>query len=772
MPMITRLVLKNWKTHEDTTLDFTRGTNVLVGVMGAGKTAVLEAITYALFGTTPSVKQRRVKTTDLIMNRPNEKKEAEVELFFGWRGKDYSVKRVLKRKGSNEAELRESGKLVMGPQPEKVNEEVERVLKIDYDVFYRAVYSEQNQIDYFLNLQKGERKKQMDQLLGIDRFENARANVGSMKNTLKKLREEKEKQAKQASIQELREKKKVAEKRIAEAAERAFRASAAAEKAFERQKQNREVLDSLEKKKRDYEEHKDERTRLQARLNDVSEQLEKSSGAEGLSEEKLNKQVSGVADKKKAIEAKARELEEGLGRALSEKAGLESQLKSLKQENESRERLVKKIQELEQCHGSFKQAAGELEAVKGELEENKRKQAELGARAAEAEKALGELEKAGAKCPVCDRELTEEHRKRTAEEKKKEKRGLEEKALNAKQEEEGLRKGAAGLEEAVSELRLLKRQLEEYGEARPEENVEKNLNACSVAVEEKKRLLAGLREELGEQAEKKSGLEKKLLLAKGLRELKEKKELLSKGLADAEKKLAAIKFEPSELERVREEAGKAEKEKISAEAEARVAVTEKKGAEEALKEYSRELEAAEKLGKEVEEYAALEQQLSLFQNSLVQTQAALREELVQAINFTMAEVWPVVYPYGDYSEAVLKATEEDYFLELKSPSGWVPVEGVASGGERSCAALSLRIAFALVLVPNLKWIVLDEPTHNLDEQGIKALISVMQDRLPELVEQVFVITHEEQLKEAADSTVYRFERKKELEEATSVARLS
>jgi len=126
----------------------------------------------------------------------------------------------------------------------------------------------------------------------------------------------------------------------------------------------------------------------------------------------------------------------------------------------------------------------------------------------------------------------------------------------------------------------------------------------------------------------------------------------------------------------------------------------------------------------------------------------------------------VIYPYGDFSGARLEPLEKDYSLELEANGKWVPVEGFASGGERACAVLAMRVALAMVLVPNLKWLILDEPTHNLDEQGIRSLITVLRDRLPEIVDQVFVITHDENMKEAASGKLYRLERKKEAFEPT------
>jgi len=99
----------------------------------------------------------------------------------------------------------------------------------------------------------------------------------------------------------------------------------------------------------------------------------------------------------------------------------------------------------------------------------------------------------------------------------------------------------------------------------------------------------------------------------------------------------------------------------------------------------------------------------------------------------------------------------------------VNVEGVTSGGERSTASLTLRIALSLVLTQNLSWLVLDEPTHNLDKQAIKELATTLREHLPEIVDQIFIITHEPELEKAASSYLYILERNKEKDEPTKVA---
>ena len=81
----------------------------------------------------------------------------------------------------------------------------------------------------------------------------------------------------------------------------------------------------------------------------------------------------------------------------------------------------------------------------------------------------------------------------------------------------------------------------------------------------------------------------------------------------------------------------------------------------------------------------------------------------------MSIIWPKLYAYGDYVSARLRASD-DYILEVQTLTGdWIRVEGFLSGGERACAALSIRISIALILTKDLGLLILDEPTH-LDEK--------------------------------------------------------
>lgn len=190
--MISRLVLDNWKTHKHSELSFGKGTNVLVGVMGSGKTAVTDAISFCLFGTFPALQSRRVSLDEIVMAKPETAERAKLLLEFDYEKKNYSVERtVSKGKKVNEAKLYCEGRLIAGPKVGDVNEKIEEILEVTFDLFSRAVYSEQNQIDFFLRLSPSERKEKFDELLEINKYETARSNSVTAAGRIKRTAEDK-----------------------------------------------------------------------------------------------------------------------------------------------------------------------------------------------------------------------------------------------------------------------------------------------------------------------------------------------------------------------------------------------------------------------------------------------------------------------------------------------------------------------------------------------------------------------------------------------------
>ena len=128
--MITKLILKNWKSHEESELEFSPGTNGLVGIVGSGKTSILDAISFGLFGTFPKLQLRKIKLEDIIMKKPVTKTSSEVEVEFVIDGNNYKVKRIIERgRGTSYSEVTENGKVLDASGTKNVTAIVEKKLR-------------------------------------------------------------------------------------------------------------------------------------------------------------------------------------------------------------------------------------------------------------------------------------------------------------------------------------------------------------------------------------------------------------------------------------------------------------------------------------------------------------------------------------------------------------------------------------------------------------------------------------------------------------------
>ncbi|MGC8567828.1 MAG: AAA family ATPase, partial [Candidatus Micrarchaeia archaeon] len=202
--MIESIKLTNWKTHKETFIRFDKGVNVIVGVMGAGKSSVMDAISFALFGSFPALKHKKVSLTDMITKRPYKASEAKIELSFSIGQDIYDVERVIKEDGSTSAKLKKNGTYVQSQQS-KVNKDIEDLLKIDYDVFSRVIYADQNNLTYFLDITKGDRKKQIDEMLGLDNFSKSESYITTIINSIRAMVEDEQKNLSSIDIEKLKE---------------------------------------------------------------------------------------------------------------------------------------------------------------------------------------------------------------------------------------------------------------------------------------------------------------------------------------------------------------------------------------------------------------------------------------------------------------------------------------------------------------------------------------------------------------------------------------
>ncbi len=781
--MIRRLVLKNWRSHEDSEFIFSRGTNVLIGRMGSGKTSTMDAISFALFGTFSNLQSRKLKLDDCIMSKPNQKDKARVELELELNGDIYTIIREITRgKGTTHAEIRKNGKLIEGGNANRVNEIVEEIVGINYDLFSKAIYSEQNQIDYFLQIPRGKRRQKIDELLGIDKFEEARKNLVSIRNRLKDRiadREEELERLKKDNLEEklktLEEEAKSLEREISEISQTLGRL----EKEYSHVK---ETLEELERVKEKLEKLKNEENAISGKLMALKERIatyeEKYAKFLGVD---LKPKLDSVLKKLESLSKTRQDLLKQISELDSQVSDLKGKLKRLEDIEEEKEKMSGELAKVVRELSSYSDVSQELEKTRREIEEVKNALARARASLKNLEDREKQLGKAEGECPVCGRPL-EEHKKA-------------ELTTHVKEEIERTRSQIAELEGKLSKLEPIKAELEKRYQKLAvlqgkKEELEKRLlqlKEIKDSPEELKLKIAELlkrREELNKRAVDLEPERDRLLTLKSklerLMEIQEdysksKRELgkLEEKLEELKKERESLKFDNKAYLQTREKVINLASSISSLKSE----LSGKKTLLEEKKKLAKEIKAGisrkEEIEKEITTFKTILKDIGILVSALETGQVLLREEFVAAVNSALEDIWPRLYPYEDYKSLRLAIDDKDYLLQLQRRDGkWVNVEGIASGGERSTAALALRVAFALVLTQNLSWLILDEPTHNLDREGVLMLARTLKEHLPTLVDQIFIITHDENMEEAVSGTLYKLERDKGLDEPTRVVMVS
>ncbi|MCK5403051.1 SMC family ATPase, partial [Candidatus Bathyarchaeota archaeon] len=180
--MIEKLKIKNFKSHEDSDIDFTPGLNIFLGEVGAGKTSILEAISFALFGKYAG----NINQNGLI-RRGAEK--AEISLIFSTTTGRYKIERMISEKKTQKPKMSiYDGKdwrlAVEGATA--VSKSVEDFLNVDTSTFLAAIYASQSEIKEMLETQPGKRRERLDKLLGIDMYEKIWKTLGEAEHIVLK----------------------------------------------------------------------------------------------------------------------------------------------------------------------------------------------------------------------------------------------------------------------------------------------------------------------------------------------------------------------------------------------------------------------------------------------------------------------------------------------------------------------------------------------------------------------------------------------------------
>jgi exonuclease SbcC len=781
--VIERLVLKDFKSHEASDIAFTSGLNIFLGEVGAGKTSIFEAISFALFGryagsTTQSGLIRRGAET------------AEVAVTFTTRSGRYRIDRTIYAEKPQQAKMwlcvgEEWQLAVEGATA--VSKSVEEFLSVDTSTFLAAIYASQGEIKEMLETQPGRRRERLDKLLGIDMYESIWTKLGDARTIV--LTELTQAQDRASGVD-------VLEKQLTDLKTKIQAGTQEVEGLRKALTRADEALQSTEHRLDDFDDLRQRvtmvRTQVDSKFTEIAKAIqtvtslrERRQKAEEAA--KVFERNREFVEQEKRLEAEQRRVETALQQKRSLRLLLQRDDVALKQALERRARLATQLQALK----TLDEERNALDVERGLLPTLKLEQASLDERLdgvkGQLVKASSEVERLRrqvdrvtqlGECPTCLQTVPEEHKARIQQETgdvvtklTAEYAAFEEKRDQVQRQRDEVKERVEKAEQAdrryvetATRVQMLLGRREEMAE------VEARINEIQADVAATRRQSEAIKESeegLTTITRQLEAVAPKAVLAREAEKLAAAKREVEAMLLEEERNSETLKDQLRALEAAAKALDETYDEKEHRDLESRVRALRESRAkaaegiarlDRALQEEAQQVESVEKglvekrkAQVQVEELKVENYVIDLLRQSLrTVVQPVMRKTSVSRVS----DAFQSFYQELSNDSIDYAAIDEEGNVDITRNGEPSPVNSL-SGGETTCAALALRLAICSSLTRN-QLLLLDEPTVHLDE--------VYRAKLREFLgghvfEQLIVVTHDNTF-DALPAKIFRVEKQR------------
>ncbi len=723
------------------------------GPNGAGKTTFfVDGITFALFSGAYGRGPRGRDSSKKLITPAGRKLSGYVDLTFSAGNDLYRIIRMEKQMGKNRVWentlfIQRNGRWVKEGFGEEVDEKIKSIIGFDYNTFLNSVVIRQGEVFSFIEKKDYERRNLLLKLLNIelDKYRDAiKKKMDEIEKRMKELQgrlSQARSMLKYDSIEDIREKRKELKKEL---------------KAV-----NKEIK-KLEKEKKELDKEKSELERdigalekARKKLVEISQEIEKTEN------EIRSRGYLGKPDEIPLIEEKIREINnlktsiETMEKRRKELEKIIKDFEDLKKRREEKTREEEKLRKLLEEIGK-----GSIEEVDKELNKLIGEKGGLNQKLESLRESLGILKTTKEpKCPVCGRDLDDEHRRDLIERMEKEIREVNIELKSLEERINVMRKLLRDIRKKKEEISSIKtiidhlaNTLEEYKEediVNEKEDIDRKLKEANLEVTEIfgeisqffgfkcdihtlevilrvigecKKLFGKLDMLKGEEEKLKAEID-----MNAYKELTGKLEKLKERITKLEEKRDKLTTDSVNLKRDLDELG--EQEKLFKEVKR-------------LKEELAKMEKTQKIWRLLDSYVFAE---SMFPRSLLKS--IVEDLLTSEVNRILSRIFPEASINFRVSEGG-KGVELHIYI-----NNILRDRLTLSGGEKTLVGFAIRLGISS-LVSHLHssgttpdFIIIDEGFGPLDEEN-KNLIAEMLGSLieEEMYSQVIVISHETELK--------------------------
>ncbi len=736
--IINSVRLHNIRSYIDQDVHFPQGSVLLSGDIGAGKSTILLAIEFALFGILPG----SLEGEAMLRNGKN---AGYVELYFTVDGKQVIIRRNLKRIKDNVRQ--DAGWLIINNEKmeltpielkarilELLGYPKELVAKSKALIYRYTVYTHQEAMKHILFEEPEARLDVFRRIFQVDKYRRISQNTSLLLQSINERRRMIDAQT--GDLEERKEKKRGMEDKLKDVRIAIATLEPLEKEQEERIAETKKSIAGIEEKIRDYHELRSRLSSLQAK------QEEKGRQAEAAKNEILK-----LEEEARLIAKKVEASENTLPIFLARTAALQAHLLKM---DTGKERKKEASEELES-----------LERDMGELHGMVREQEMIIANSEKAQKKVMELDS----CPTCLQPVTEEHKKmihETEGEKAGVARSLLEKHLEIRREREkrmkDLKLELERINEGEKRFARMETAAEMLAELAAELGKEKELESYADLKAEFKEdeigFLTAAARQLKESAYLRSMLSEKRKLGEALHE---KENSLKRELQEISAQADIVRDKMMLLENTEALYQKARNE-LNALLRASSEISAKKAGRQKEEEYIIQniTEAEQEIAKKTrlkEELGKLHQLHLFLSEYFIQLMGTIEKHVMLKIHQEFSELfrgWFAVLIEGE----MLTARLDDDFSPIIAQDGYETATEHLSGGEKTSCALAYRLALNKVIndmISGIKTkdiIILDEPTDGFSSEQLEKVREVLKQLK---MQQIIIVSHEEKVESFVDS---------------------
>ena len=181
--ILKSLRLKNFRKFKDSYIEFPDGVTGIVGLNGAGKSTIFEAVAWTLYGPVAA----RTSADQIKREGAEHSDPCRIELEFIFGDDSYRIVREMTGKNLTASASATVNGALAANGAEVVSRFIQKKLGMDFKSFYTSIFAKQKELNALSSMNPSERRPLILRMLGINALDEIISDIHSDTKNKKKL---------------------------------------------------------------------------------------------------------------------------------------------------------------------------------------------------------------------------------------------------------------------------------------------------------------------------------------------------------------------------------------------------------------------------------------------------------------------------------------------------------------------------------------------------------------------------------------------------------